>query len=136
MADSNQSKFSIKNTVRNEKGELIGFTAWENGKKFYFARTSFDPGYNTKTRWAECKVVYMDKTQSPGKINIGHFDRLSDYMNFGPKWIPFCSTIDGNGRQDQFKIINKDNIKDIIPLSNPDTNKDADIDRNVELIGK
>lgn len=128
---SENSKFSIKNVIRNQDDEIVGFTAWENGNKYNFTRSQFDP--DSGPNYVSVVVKYMDGTKSSGKINIGSYDRLSDFIQFGPAWIPFCGTI-VNGNSETFKLINKAGLLDIIPAPEPAAKKDADVDKVVGVI--
>lgn len=112
---STDSKFSIKNTVRNEEGELVAFTAWENGKKLHFSRTLFDPS-DPGPAWIQVVVQWPDGKKQHGKVNIGSYDRLSDFLVYGPNFIPFCDT-NINGQKGKFTIINKTAIRDITPTA-------------------
>jgi hypothetical protein len=111
-----EPKFSIKNIIRNEVGEITGFTAWYNGQKVHFAKSLFDPSENT-VQWVDCQVMYKDGKRTMGKINIGAYDRLSDFMNMGPQFIPFSDSTDGAGKKGKFKIINKDEFREVVPTA-------------------
>lgn len=110
-----QDTFILKTVLRDENEKVIGIVAWDNGKKSFFSLSSFDPEKKNQIRWVPVRVrMKSDSKTMNGKVNIGTFDRLSDYLNGGPEFIPFSDTTN-NGVKGEFTILSKSDISHISP---------------------